>query len=52
MLRHLDHNLAASVPSTAGFIPHEALRDLMQRFPTLGEVLWRDTLIDAAIFRA
>jgi CRP-like cAMP-binding protein len=52
MLRHLDHSLAASVPSTAGFIPHEALRDLMQRFPTLAELLWRDTLIDAAIFRA
>ena len=51
-LRHLDHSLAASVPSTAGFIPHEALRALMREFPTLGELFWRDTLIDAAIFRA
>src|SRR5215210_1247256 len=49
-LRRLDHSLAASVPSTAGFIPHEALRALMQRFPTVTELFWRDTLIDAAIF--
>src|SRR5215212_4255179 len=51
-LRRLDHSLAASVPSTAAFIPHEALRTLMRQFPTLAELLWRDTLIDAAIFRA
>jgi CRP-like cAMP-binding protein len=51
MLRHLDHSLAASVPSTAGFIPHEALRALMHRSPTLTELFWRDTLVDAAIFR-
>jgi CRP-like cAMP-binding protein len=50
-LHRLDHNLAASVSSTAGFIPHEALRALMRRFPTVTELLWRDTLIDAAIFR-
>jgi len=51
-LRHLDHSLAASVPSTAAFIPHEALRTLMRTHPTLAELFWRDTLIDAAIFRA
>lgn len=50
-LRHLDHNLAATVPSKAGFITHEALRAIMRRFPALTELLWRDTLIDAAIFR-
>src|SRR5688500_18374428 len=51
-LRTLDHNLAASVPSQAAFIPHEALRALMRKVPTLTEMLWRVTLIDAAIFRA
>jgi len=51
-LRHLDHNLAATVPSTAAFIPHEALRALMRAHPTLADLFWRDTLIDAAIFRA
>jgi len=51
-LRHLDHNLAASVPSTAAFIPHEDLRAVMRSSPSIAEALWRDTLIDAAIFRA
>jgi CRP-like cAMP-binding protein len=32
-------------------IPHEDLRDLTQRHPGLAAILWRDTLIDAAIFR-
>ena len=50
-LRHLDHNLAATVPSKAGFITHEALRALMRKHPALMELFWRDTLIDAAIFR-
>src|SRR3954464_10115846 len=50
-LRHLDHSLAASVPSQAGFIPHEALRALMRAHPTVADLFWRDTLIDAAIFR-
>src|SRR3954452_24524582 len=47
-LRHLDHNLAASVPSTAAFIPHEDLRAVMRSSPSIAEALWRDTLIDAA----
>src|SRR5215212_1025875 len=50
-LRHLDHSLAARVPSTAAFIPHDALRALMRSSPTLADLFWRDTLIDAAIFR-
>src|SRR3954466_1057897 len=27
------------------------MRELIRRFPDLGSLLWRDTLIDAAIFR-
>jgi CRP-like cAMP-binding protein len=50
-LRRLDHGLAATVPSTAAFIPHDALRALIRQFPTVADLFWRDTLIDAAIFR-
>jgi CRP-like cAMP-binding protein len=32
-----------------GLIPHDALRELIRKVPTVAEVLWRD--IDAAIFR-
>jgi CRP-like cAMP-binding protein len=37
--------------SKLGFIPHADLRELIRRFPGLGSLFWRDTLIDAAIFR-
>lgn len=34
-----------------GFISHAAIRDLVERTPQLGAALWRETLIDAAMFR-
>jgi CRP-like cAMP-binding protein len=34
-----------------GFIQHEHLRELFQQQPRLTDVFWRETLIDAAIFR-
>ncbi len=50
-LRVMDHSLAALRDSRLAMIPHEAIRRLIKNFPRLGDVLWRDTLIDAAIFR-
>jgi CRP-like cAMP-binding protein len=47
----MDHTLATLTRATVAFIPHEALRDLTYQYPRLGAVLWRDTLVDAAIFR-
>ena len=38
-------------PSKLAFIPHESLRALMHRCPRVADVMWRDTLIDAAVFR-
>jgi CRP-like cAMP-binding protein len=48
----MDHNLATMTQATVAFIPHEAMRNLTARFPNIAAVLWRDTLVDAAIFRA
>jgi CRP-like cAMP-binding protein len=47
----MDHNLATLAPSSLAFIQHDDLRALMRSHPRLGDLLWRDTLIDAAIFR-
>ena len=33
------------------FIPHEVVRTFIRAHPRLGDVFWRDTLIDAAVFR-
>jgi CRP-like cAMP-binding protein len=48
----LDHSIATLTAATVAFIPHESLHGLTARFPGIGAALWRDTLVDAAIFRA
>lgn len=48
----MDHSLGTLTPATVAFIPHDSLRDLLARFPGIAALLWRDTLVDAAIFRA
>jgi CRP-like cAMP-binding protein len=48
----MDHSLATVTRATVAFIPHESLMELTLRHPSIGTLLWRDTLIDAGIFRA
>jgi CRP-like cAMP-binding protein len=50
-LNIMDHGLGTLVPSKVGLIPHEHFRELTHRCPRIGDVFWRDTLIDAAVFR-
>jgi CRP-like cAMP-binding protein len=50
-LPRMDHDLITLVPSTLGFISHTSLHALTRAQPNIAEVMWRDTLIDAAIFR-
>ena len=50
-LKTLDHSMGTVTSCTVGFIQHEDLHKLLQAHPRLTDVFWRDTLIDAAIFR-
>jgi CRP-like cAMP-binding protein len=50
-LKTLDTSIATISTCRVGFIQHEALRDICLRYPRLGAAFWRETLIDAAIFR-
>jgi CRP-like cAMP-binding protein len=50
-LKTMDHSLQTITPCKVGFITHETLRDLCNRYPRIGSALWRETLIDGAIFR-
>jgi CRP-like cAMP-binding protein len=47
----MDHSLASLTTSKVALIPHDVMRDLIRAHPLLAEKFWRDTLIDAAIFR-
>ena len=50
-LKTMDHSMAAVVTSKVGFIQHDTMYRFMAEFPRLAGVFWRETLIDAAIFR-
>ncbi|MFL5120953.1 MAG: Crp/Fnr family transcriptional regulator, partial [Microvirga sp.] len=47
----MDHSLGTIVASKVAFFPHETVRAFIRAHPRIGDVVWRDTLIDAAIFR-
>jgi CRP-like cAMP-binding protein len=47
----MDHSLGTLVPSKLAFIQHDDMRTFIRSYPRLGDLFWRDTLIDAAVFR-
>lgn len=51
-LRTMDHSLVATTRCEVAFIQHSALRPLLDESATLTDLLWRDTIIDSAAFRA
>lgn len=50
-LKILDNSVGTITSCSVGFISHEALRDVCERYPRITAAFWRETLIDAAIFR-
>ena len=51
LLDRADHNVQVITDGTVARIPAEALRDLARARPNVATALWRDTLVDASIFR-
>ncbi|HWI85327.1 MAG TPA: Crp/Fnr family transcriptional regulator [Sphingomonas sp.] len=51
LLPRADHNVQAITAATIAWIPQAALRSLAHERPNILEALWRDSLIDASIFR-
>ena len=47
----MDHNLGALAPSRVALIPHAAILEVVRRHPGVMAALWRETLVDGAIFR-
>lgn len=50
-LQEMDHSLAALDEGEIALIPHEQLKALIVKAPNVATALWRQTLLDAAIFR-
>lgn len=51
-LSKMDHTLSAISDCRVVRIPHDAVYEALGRSPTLNALLWRDTLIESAAFRA
>ena len=47
----LDHDIVSAGPSTVAVVSHDALNRVLDNSPRLTHLLWRETLVDAAIFR-
>ena len=50
-IEKMDHAVCAIDEAQVALVPHEQLRELVAKVPDLAVALWRETLIDAAIFR-
>lgn len=50
-IEKMDHALCALGPATVASIPHRQILKAFERRPSLGIAIWRETLVDAAIFR-
>ncbi|MBV8699309.1 Crp/Fnr family transcriptional regulator [Bradyrhizobium sp.] len=50
-IERMDHGLCAIGPASVAFIPHKEILKAFERRPSLGIAIWRETLLDAAIFR-
>lgn len=50
-IERMDHGVCGIGPAMVAMIPHADITALIDRQPSLAAALWRETLIDAAIFR-
>ncbi|MGN6461783.1 MAG: Crp/Fnr family transcriptional regulator [Pseudolabrys sp.] len=51
-IAEMDHSIRAMGAAKIALIPHEAILALFVRRPAVGLAIWRETLLDAAIFRS
>jgi len=51
LLSRADHSVQTVSPATIGVVPSSVLKDVADRHPRIKDALWRETLIEAAVFR-
>ena len=50
-IEKMDHAVCAIGPARVAVLPHRELLAVFEEHPSIGFAIWRETLIDAAIFR-
>jgi CRP-like cAMP-binding protein len=51
VLERMDHDLTTLSKARLGFIDHDAIERTLSTRPVLARALWRESLVDAALFR-
>ncbi len=51
LLNAADYSLQALTCIEGAYIPHQALLEVAEEHPAIGRALWRETLVDGAIYR-
>lgn len=47
----MDHSISTLGPAVVAFIPHQPFREMLAKSPRLTDIFWRETLVDASLFR-
>jgi CRP-like cAMP-binding protein len=50
-LPRIDHSISTLGPAVLAFVPHTALKEVLDVSPALAQAFWRETLMQAAIFQ-
>jgi len=50
-LPQVDHTVTTLGPAVLAFVPHEAIKEVLDESSTLAQAFWRETLIQTAIFQ-
>ncbi|HEX2140578.1 MAG TPA: Crp/Fnr family transcriptional regulator [Woeseiaceae bacterium] len=51
ILETMDHSIGTLTDCSVGVIPHGTMLEITEGFPRIARAIWKDTLVDAAIFR-
>jgi CRP-like cAMP-binding protein len=51
LLEEMDHTVTAVTPCTVALISHATMTEITERYPRIARAIWKDTLVDAAVFR-
>ena len=51
MIDKMDHNVGTLTPCKVAVLPHPVMKQMTEQNPRIARALWKDTLVDAAVFR-
>jgi CRP-like cAMP-binding protein len=50
LLQKMDHSTASLTACTVALIPHKTMLQITETYPRIARAVWKDTLIEAAVF--